>query len=59
MCLGTAVLAGLAIGEYSSIPQAVAAVVREAAMLAPDRVMAESYRDQFGQYQRLRTAVVE
>jgi xylulokinase len=59
VCLGTAILAGLAIGEYRSIPQAVGAVVRETATLAPDRVMAESYRDQVKQYRRLRAAVVE
>jgi xylulokinase len=59
VCLGTAILAGLAIGEYNSIPEAVGAVVREAATLAPDRAMTESYRDQFGRYQRLRAAVVE
>jgi len=58
VCLGTAILAGLAIGEYDSIRQAAAAVVRETATFAPDRVMAESYRDQFGQYQRLRAAAI-
>jgi len=59
VCLGTAILAGLAIGEYKSISEAVGAVVREAATLAPDRAMAESYRDQFERYRRLRTAVVQ
>ena len=59
VCLGTAILAGLAIGEYNSISQAVEAVVRETATLAPDHAMAESYRDQLLQYRRLRGAVVQ
>jgi xylulokinase len=58
VCLGTAILAGLAIGEYSTISQAVEALVRETATVAPVRTMAESYRDQLGQYRRLRAAVV-
>jgi len=59
VCLGTAILAGLAIGEYNSIRQAAGAVVRETATVVPDRGMAESYRNQFEKYRRLRAAVIE
>jgi len=59
VCLGTAILAGVAIGEYASIAEAVAALVRESSVLAPDDVMAASYRDQIKQYERLRSAAVQ
>jgi xylulokinase len=59
VCLGTAILAGLAIGEYNGLRQAVAAVVHETATYAPDRGMAESYRHQLERYRRLRAAAVE
>jgi xylulokinase len=59
VCLGTAILAGLAIGEYNNISEAVETLVRETATIAPNEEMAESYRDQFGQYRRLRAAIVQ
>ncbi len=59
VCLGTAILAGVAIGEYASIPQAVAGVVEESSVLHPDPAMAASYRGQTKRYKQLRSTVVE
>ncbi len=57
-CLGTAILAGVAIGEYESISQAVAAVVEESTVLNPDKTVAASYRDQIKRYRQLRSAAM-
>ena len=59
VCLGTAILAGVAIGEYAGINQAIAAVVEENAVLDPDRAMAASYQRQAKSYRQVRSAVVE
>jgi xylulokinase len=59
VCMGTAMLAGLAIGEYASIPQAVEALVRESLTVVPDPAVAESYRNQLQRYRQMRTAVVQ
>jgi len=59
VCLGTAILAGCAVGEYASIPQAVAALVKESAVVAPDREIAASYRDQLNRYKNLRCVSVQ
>jgi ribulose kinase len=59
VCLGTAILAGVAIGEYSSISQAVAELVEESVVLDPDETMAASYRDQVRRYKQLRSAAIE
>ncbi|HXW90045.1 MAG TPA: FGGY-family carbohydrate kinase [Terriglobales bacterium] len=59
VCLGTAILAGVAIGEYASFGQAVASVVGERTVCAPNPAMAASYRDQAGRYRQLRSAAVE
>lgn len=58
VCLGTAILAGLAIGEYASVAEAVTNLVEESAVFAPDKALAESYRDQIQRYKELRAAVV-
>jgi len=58
VCLGTAILAGAAIGEYGSIGQAVAALVRESNVLVPDPEIAASYREQIERYKQLRSAAV-
>jgi xylulokinase len=58
VCLGTAILAGVAIGEYASISQAVAELVQEGVVLDPDETMAASYRDQVKRYRQLRSAAV-
>jgi len=59
VCLGTAILAGVATGEYASIGQAVAAVVGESAVWAPNPAISASYREQAGRYRQLRAAAVE
>ena len=59
VCLGTAILAGFAVGEYQSIEQAVAGVVAENNVVVPDQAMAESYRDQMQEYKWLRTVAVQ
>ena len=59
VCLGTAILAGCAVGEYTSIPQAVAALVKESAVVAPDPAIAATYRNQLNRYKNLRCALVQ
>jgi len=59
VCLGTAILAGVAIGEYASLGQAVAEVVGERAVWAPDPAISASYREQAHRYRQLRSAAVE
>jgi len=56
VCLGGAILAGVAAIEYSSINQAVDRVVHEAAVLAPDPTIAATYAEQVKAYQRLRSS---
>jgi xylulokinase len=59
VCLGTAILAGVAVGEYASIGQAIAAVVGESAVWAPNPAISASYREQANRYRQLRSAAVE
>jgi xylulokinase len=54
-CLGGSILAGVAVGEYGSIDEAVRRVVREAAVVAPDADLASAYAHQAKQYQRVRS----
>ena len=54
VCLGGAILAGVAAGEYASIAQAVAQLVHEAGVLEPDPAIAAAYATQMEQYERLR-----
>lgn len=57
-CQGTAMLAGIAIGEYSDAAEAVAAVVGESTVVAPDERMTRAYEDQSKRYRRLRSLMV-
>jgi xylulokinase len=59
VCLGTAILAGVAIGEYASIDQAVAELIEESTTVEPNKEMAITYRDQVKHYRDLRSASVE
>jgi xylulokinase len=59
VCLGTAILAWVAIGEYSSIDQAVAALVAEDRIVAPDSAIADSYQTLCAQYRQLRSVAVQ
>jgi xylulokinase len=58
VCLGTAILAGVAAGEYRNIRQAVEQVVHETTVLAPNPAIAASYADQMDQYRMLRATMI-
>ena len=53
VCLGTAILAGVAAGKYGSFAQAVAQVVHVAETIIPDRAIADAYAAQMEQYRIL------
>ena len=57
VCLGGAILAGVACGEYGSLREAVELVVREVAVISADSAIAESYAQQAKQYRHLRSAL--
>jgi xylulokinase len=57
VCLGTAILAGVAAGEYQNIAEAVDQVVHEASVVEPDAALAASYEDQSSRYRLLRSAM--
>lgn len=59
VCLGTAILAGVAIGEYASINEAVTAVVGESRAVDPDGAMSASYQLQLKHYRQLRSTAVQ
>ena len=58
VCLGTAILAGVAVGEYASIPQAIATLVKPGAVVHPSPTLSASYWDQFNRYKELRSILV-
>jgi xylulokinase len=58
VCLGTAILAGVAAGEYRDVRQAVEQVVHESAVLVPNPAVAASYADQVSRYRMLRAAMI-
>ena len=53
VCLGTAILAGVAIGKYKSYTQAVQQVVRSTHIIAPDPSLTKQYESQKRQYHLL------
>lgn len=53
VCLGTAMLAGVAIGKYRNLADAVAQVVKVAETIVPDQALAASYQAQMEQYRVL------
>jgi xylulokinase len=57
VCLGGAILAGVATGEYRSLEDAVALVVRDVSVVLPDDAIAASYARQVQQYRHLRSAL--
>jgi xylulokinase len=59
VCLGTAILAGVAVGEYESITEAVTALVKDCMTVEPDQELAASYRDQIKHYRQLRSTTIE
>jgi xylulokinase len=56
VCLGGAILAGVAAREYQNVRQAVTQLVHEAGVLEPDPAIAVAYAPQMAQYERLRSA---
>lgn len=58
VCFGTAILGGVAVGEYASVNEAVNALVTECAVVEPDEELAACYRDQMLRYQQLRRTAV-
>ncbi|MFZ0299959.1 MAG: FGGY-family carbohydrate kinase [Candidatus Sulfotelmatobacter sp.] len=57
VCLGGAVLAGVAAGEYGSLREAVDVVVREVSVVSPNSAIAAAYEQQVKQYRRLRSTL--
>jgi len=53
VCLGGAILAGVASGEYASLQEAVEVVVRDVSVVLPDDGIAASYVQQAKQYDHL------
>jgi xylulokinase len=57
VCLGGAILAGVASGEYGSLRDVMELLVREVATISPDPAMAQAYAQQIKQYRYLRSAL--
>jgi len=57
VCLGGAILAGVASGEYGSLREGVKLVVRDGSTVSPDHAIASVYAQQARQYRRLRSAL--
>jgi xylulokinase len=57
VCLGGAILAGVACGEYGSLQEAIDLVVHDVSVVSPDPAIAASYTRQVEQYRRLRSAL--
>jgi xylulokinase len=53
VCLGTAMLAGVTIGKFDSIPEAADQLVRVSEFLSPDMALGEDYAAQRQQYRLL------
>lgn len=58
VCLGGAMLAAVALGEYRSLREAVQQVVREVSAVSPDDKIAAAYAQQVRQYRHVRSALV-
>jgi xylulokinase len=57
VCLGGAILAGVASGEYGSLREAVDLVVRDVSVVSPDNAIAAAYARQVKKYRQLRSAL--
>jgi xylulokinase len=57
VCLGGAMLAGVASGEYTALPEAVELVVRDVSAVSPDHAIAAAYAQQARKYHQLRSAL--
>ncbi len=58
VCLGGAILAGIATGEYASLPEAVELVVREACAVSPEPAITAAYAQQSREYRYVRSALM-
>jgi xylulokinase len=58
-CLGAAMLAGVAIGEYASVAQAIRVLVEESAVVTPDERMTANYEQQRKRYRQLRSLALQ
>ena len=56
VCLGGAILAGVACGEYRTLREAVDLAVRDVSLVSPDPELAQAYLQQVKEYRRLRSA---
>ncbi len=56
-CLGAAILAGLGVGDYSSVDEAVELLVAEVDLFQPDMDMHEQYAERFAIYSELYPAL--
>ena len=56
-CLGAAILAGVGIGEYSSVDEAVELLVAEVDLFQPNMDMYEQYAERFAIYSELYPAL--
>ena len=57
VCLGGAILAGVASGEYSSLREAVELVVRDVSAVSPDDAITTAYAQQAKKYRQLRSVL--
>jgi len=57
VCLGGALLAGVASGEYGGLPEAMEIAVREVSVVSPDPAIATTYAQQAEEYRHLRSAL--
>jgi len=57
VCLGGAILAGVASREYGSLLEAVELVVRDVSAVSPDKAIAAAYAQQARKYRQLRSAL--
>lgn len=59
VCVGGAILAGVAIGEYKDIPEAIAQLVKEEQVIASDAELAENYQEQITRYRKFRALTLQ
>lgn len=57
VCLGGAILAGVASGEYAGLGEAAKLLVRDVSAISPERAMAAAYKQQARQYRELRSVL--
>jgi xylulokinase len=57
VCLGGAILAGVASREYGSLREAVELVVRDVSVVSPDKAVAAAYAQQAKKYRHVRSAL--